>query len=250
MQPITRREILGSAAALGGWIMLEQSALAQQASAPAAGVSQPAAGDGPWTLPPLPYGYADLEPHIDAQTVKLHHDIHHLGYVRAANQALAALENVRRVGGDEIRNTRALTDALSFNLAGHTLHDVYWSNMKKDGGGDPAADTEIAKWLKRDFGTLEGFYGQFQAAAAQVQGSGWSILVYDPLARRLLVMQAEKHQNNAGWGVVPLLAIDVWEHAYYLRYQNQRTNYIKAFMNVVNWTNVDERLRAAAGKPA
>ncbi|MFN0137346.1 MAG: superoxide dismutase [Phycisphaerae bacterium] len=243
MHDFTRRDVLGSAALLGGWLMVSPTGGLAQTAASQPATATPVGGDGPWKLSDLPYGLADLEPHIDAQTVKLHHDVHHAGYVRAANQTLMALDAVRRTGGDEIRHVRALTDALTFNLAGHALHEVYWSNMKKDGGGDPPADSEIAKLLKRDFGTLEGFYGQFQAAAAQVQGSGWGLLVYDPLARRLLVMQAEKHQNSGGWGVVPLLTLDVWEHAYYLKYQNLRTSYIRAFMNVINWASVDERLK-------
>lgn len=247
MDELTRRNVLGSAALLGGWLMLSPRSGAAQTAASQPTPPPASDGSGPWKLSDLQYGFADLEPHIDAQTVKLHHDVHHAGYVRAANQTLMALEAVRRTGGDEIRHVRALTDTLTFNLAGHALHEVYWSNMKKDGGGDPAADSEIGRMIKRDFGTIEGFYGQFQASAAQVQGSGWGLLVYDPLAQRLLVMQAEKHQNSAGWGVVPLLVIDVWEHAYYLKYQNLRTSYIRAFMNVINWANVDERLRKCLG---
>ncbi|MFO0839205.1 MAG: superoxide dismutase [Phycisphaerae bacterium] len=220
--------------------------MAQQSKPAAQPTTSPAAAGGPYTLPALPYDYADLEPHIDAQTMKLHHDIHHLGYVNGANAALAELEKIRTTGGDLIARVRAVTDALSFNLAGHALHSVFWTNMKKDGGGDPVATSELAKALKRDFGTLDAFRAQFSAAAAQVQGSGWGVLAYEPHAQRLLVLSAEKHQNMGVWGVVPLLVIDVWEHAYYLKYQNKRTSYITAFMNVVNWDDVDRRFAAAA----
>lgn len=239
MNPVSRREVLGTAALAGGWLWAGSPALAM---APQSGSSS-----GPYTLPKLPYDYADLEPHIDAQTMKLHHDVHHAGYVTKANEALAELEEIRREGGDAIHRVRAVTDALSFNLAGHLLHSVFWSNMSRDGGGAPPADSEIGRLLSRDFGSFEAFTGQFAAAAAQVQGSGWSILAWEPLAERLLITQAEKHQNHAVWGVVPLLVIDVWEHAYYLKYQNQRTAYIKAFLNVINWNDVDRRLKAAAG---
>ena len=241
MAEFTRRDILGTAALIGGWCVLGTDAALAQASPPAA---QPVPG-GPYALPPLPYDYSDLEPHIDAPTMKLHHDVHHAGYVRNANAAVAELETIRRVGGEQIRQVRAANDKLSFNLSGHLLHAIFWTNMTREGGGDPDPDSEIARMITRDFGSLDAFRGNFLAAAQQVQGSGWGILAFEPTAQRLLVVQAEKHQNTAVWGAVPLLVVDVWEHAYYLNYQNKRSSYIKAFMNVVNWSDVDQRLRAA-----
>lgn len=242
---LSRRDLLAAGGVAGGWLAVA-GALGQ--TAPATNSTPSASSDdGPYSLPALPYGYSDLEPHLSAQIVKLHHDVHHAGYVKGANEALAGLARIRREGGEAVRQVRAVTDSLTFNLAGHLLHCVYWNSMARDGGGAPAADTEIAKMLKRDFGPFEAFVGQFSAAAAQVQGSGWAILGYEPLARRLLVMEAEKHQNWHGPGVVPLLALDVWEHAYYLQYQNQRTSYIKAFFNVIHWADADARLRAATG---
>jgi Fe-Mn family superoxide dismutase len=241
MAEFTRRDLLGTAALIGGWCILGTDAAGAQESP---GSEQPVPG-GPYTLPPLPYDYSDLEPHIDAQTMKLHHDVHHAGYVRNANAAVAELETIRRVGGEQIEGVRAATDQLSFNLSGHLLHSVLWTNLARDGGGDPPAESEIARLIKRDFGSLDAFRGNFQAAAQQVQGAGWGILAFEPSAQRLLVVQAEKHQNTAVWGAVPLLVLDVWEHAYYLKYQNKRSSYIKAFMNVVNWSNVNQRLRAA-----
>jgi Fe-Mn family superoxide dismutase len=248
MAEITRRDVLGTAALIGGWYALTgDTAVAQeQASAAAQPTETPS---GPYSLPPLPYDYTDLEPHIDAQTMKLHHDVHHAGYVRNANAAVAELESIRRVGGDQIARVRAVTDTLSFNLSGHLLHALFWTGMTRDGGGDPETDSEIARMIQRDFGSLAGFYGHFQAAAQQVQGSGWGVLAFEPSAQRLHVLQAEKHQNTGVWGAVPLLVLDVWEHAYYLKYQNERSSYIKAFMNVVNWRRVDERLRAAMQRP-
>ncbi len=235
----SRREMLGSAAVVGGWLMFGPRSSAQTRPAE----SEPASG--PYHLPPLPYDYADLEPFIDAQTVKLHHDIHHAGYVRGANAALADLEQVRRQGGDAIKQVRAITDALSFNFCGHVLHDVYWKSMKKSGGGDPPAASDIGRLIIRDFGSLDAFRGNLAAAAVQVQGSGWAVLAYEPLAQRLVVLQAEKHQNTAVWGAVPLLTLDVWEHAYYLKYQNKRPDYVKAFMELIDWDSVNTRLTAA-----
>ena len=244
MADLTRRDALGAAALVGGWYALTGDTAAAQ-ERPRAGGSFGRNPGGPYTLPPLPYGYADLEPHIDAQTMKLHHDVHHAGYVRGANAAIAELQDARRIGGDQIKRVRALTDKLSFNLSGHLLHTVFWTNMANEGGGEPAADSDIAGMIQRDFGSFGAFAGHFQAAAQQVQGSGWGLLVFEPNARRLVILQAEKHQNLAAWGAVPLLVLDVWEHAYYLRYQNKRSSYVKAFMNVVNWPDVDTRLRAA-----
>lgn len=240
MNDITRREALGSAALVGGWLALgNASAFAQSNGAASDGSA------GPYTLPPLPYDYADLEPHIDAQTMKLHHDIHHAGYVRKANAAVAELEQIRKQGGDAIQRIRTVTDSLSLNASGHLLHTCFWSNMKRNGGGEPPSGSQIASLIDRDFGSFNAFTGHFATAAAQVQGSGWGILAFEPTAKRLMVLQAEKHNNLTVWGVVPLLAIDVWEHAYYLKYQNRRSDYIKAFMNVINWDDVNQRLKGA-----
>ncbi|MEW6251027.1 MAG: superoxide dismutase [Planctomycetota bacterium] len=261
---MSRRDVLGSMAVVGGWMALgsdiarahgqgqgqplgqgQDEPPQQQPQAPQTQPSEGGEITGPYHLPPLPYGYADLEPHLDAQTMKLHHDIHHAGYVKGANAAVAELEQIRRTGGDAILRVRAATDALSFNLSGHVLHDLFWQSMKRDGGGDPPAQSEAGKLIVRDFGSVDAFRANLAAAAAQVQGSGWGVLVYEPLAQRLLVLQAEKHQNHAVWGAVPLLALDVWEHAYYLKYQNKRTDFIKAFMQVINWETVERRLAAA-----
>lgn len=242
MNAFSRRQVLSGAAAAGGWLALGlEPALGAQSAGAVEG--------GPYQLPPLPYDYADLEPHIDAKTMKLHHDIHHAGYVKGANAALVKLEEIRRIGGELIFDVRAVSDALAFNLAGHLLHCIFWTNMKKDGGGNPSPDSGISRQIVRDFGTLDACKANFAAAANQVQGSGWAILGYEPTAQRLLITQAEKHQNVHAPGLVPLLVVDVWEHAYYLNYQNKRADYIKAFMNVINWSDVDARLQAATGKP-
>jgi Fe-Mn family superoxide dismutase len=179
--------------------------------------------------------------------MRLHHDIHHAGYVKGANAALGELEKIRREGGDSVKMVRAVTESLAFNASGHLLHTVFWTNMKKAGGGEPAADSAAGKMIKRDFGSTDSLRNHFSAAAAQVQGSGWAILAYEPLSQRLMVLQAEKHQNLGVWGVVPLLVLDVWEHAYYLHYQNKRADYIAAWWNVVNWDDVDARLKSAGG---
>lgn len=242
MDALSRRQLLGSAALVGGWYALTGDAPALANNN--AGGDYTAYANGQFVLPPLPYDYADLEPHIDAETMKLHHDIHHAGYVKGANAAISELQQIRQNGGDAIAKVREVTDRLSFNLSGHVLHSVFWKNMSPNGGGEPGGSTEIGKLIKRDFGSFGAFQAHFAAAAGQVQGSGWGIVAFEPISQRLLVLEAEKHQNWTVWSVIPLLVIDVWEHAYYLKYQNKRSSYIEAFMNVIDWGNVDARLQS------
>jgi Fe-Mn family superoxide dismutase len=240
MNETNRRELLGGLAALatvGGWIGLTaQETIAQEAGAPAA----PRA----YTLPPLPYPVDALEPHIDAQTMTLHHDKHHAAYVDGLNAALAGLEQVRASGQPaDLAKVRDLTDAVAFNGSGHALHAMFWATMKKEGGGEPTG--ALAKVIARDFGSFAAFQAHLTAASVRVQGSGWGLLAWEPLAGRLVVLQAEKQQNATLFGSVPLLGCDVWEHAYYLKYQNRRAEYLKAFWNVVNWPEVAKYYDAA-----
>ena len=242
MNSPSRREVLGTLgtmAAAGGWIALDaQAARAQPAAAPSA------AGPAEYALPPLPYAYDALEPHIDKETMMLHHDKHHKAYVDGLNAALAGLDALRKAGGaPDADKVRALSDSVSFNGSGHALHCIFWKNMKKDGGGDPKG--ALAEHLARDFGSVDACKAQFSATAAKVQGSGWGILAWEPLGSRLIVLGAEKHQNSTLYGCAPLLVLDVWEHAYYLKYRNMRADYIKAWWNVVNWDDVAERVAAA-----
>ena len=199
-----------------------------------------------YVLPPLPYAYNALEPSIDEQTMKLHHDMHHAGYVRGLNKALADLASARSSGDHGA--IKAVSRDLAFNGSGHILHSLFWSNMApagNGGGGEPAGD--LAKSLAAGFGSVDAFRAQFSAATGKVEGSGWGVLAWEPLSKNLVVLQAEKHQNLTIWGVTPLLVVDVWEHAYYLKYQNKRGDYIKAFWDVVNWADVAGRLKACMG---
>jgi len=237
MSEFNRREMMGSLgvlAAAGGWIGLTADEAVAQDTAP---TSEPRK----YVLPALGYDYDALEPHIDAATMKLHHDVHHNAYVTGLNSALEGIANSRSMG--KLDDLPALTGLVAFNGSGHSLHTVFWTNMKKDGGGAPQG--ALAKSIERDFGAFDKFQAQFTKAAATVQGSGWGILAWEPLSGRMLVFGAEKHQNVTMWGCVPLLVLDVWEHAYYLKYQNKRGDYIAAFWNVINWDNVAARLSLA-----
>ena len=182
----------------------------------------------------MAYGYDALEPHIDAETMHLHHDKHHKAYVDGLNKAVKELAAMDAAGGEN--NAPLLTglqEDLSFNAGGHVLHTLFWSIMGPKAGGEPGA--ALADALKRDFGSVDAFRTRFARVAAGVKGSGWAILAHEPMADRLIVLQVKQHDLQLVPGTVPLLPLDVWEHAYYLKYHNVRADYVKAWWNVVNW---------------
>ncbi|WP_028306417.1 superoxide dismutase [Desulfitibacter alkalitolerans] len=191
-----------------------------------------------YELPELPYAYNALEPHYDEQTVKLHHGAHHKAYVDGLNNAVSKLAEAREAGDFSL--VKHWERELAFHGSGHILHTLFWNNMSPNGGGSPTG--QVAEQIEKDFGSFEAFKKQFSAATAAVEGSGWGILVWNPHGNRLEIMQAEKHQDLTIWGAIPLLVCDVWEHAYYLKYQNKRPAWIEAWWNLVNWQDVDSRL--------
>lgn len=197
---------------------------------------------GGHTLPPLPYAYDALEPYIDKATMRLHHDKHHRAYVDGLNRAERALQAARASGQFDL--VKHWERELAFNGAGHCLHTIFWNVMSPQGGGRPTG--ALADAINASFGSFEAFQRQFSAAAEQVEGGGWAILVWSPRSGRLEILQAEKHQNLSQWDVVPLLPLDVWEHAYYLKHQNRRADYIRDWWNVVNWPYVAERFAKAS----
>jgi len=196
---------------------------------------------GGHTLPPLPYAYDALEPYIDEHTMRIHHDMHHQSYVDGLNIAELQLQTARDTGNFEL--VKHWERELAFNGAGHYLHTLFWNVMSPYGGGE--ATGSLSNQIRNDFGSLAAFMKQFSEGAAKIEGSGWAILVWSPRSRRLEILTAEKHQNLSQWDVVPLLALDVWEHAYYLRHQNRRPEYVQEWWNVVNWPYVNERFEEA-----
>ncbi|RCX16215.1 Fe-Mn family superoxide dismutase [Fontibacillus phaseoli] len=196
---------------------------------------------GGHTLPPLPYPYNALEPYIDEKTMRIHHDKHHKTYVDDLNKAEKKLQEARKSGNFEL--VKHWERELAFNGAGHYLHTIFWDIMNPKGGGKP--EGELLEQIKRDFGSYEAFHKQFSSAAEKVEGGGWAILVWSPRSHRLEILTAEKHQNLSQWDVVPLLPLDVWEHAYYLKHQNNRKDYIADWWNVVYWPAVAERYEKA-----
>ncbi|MBC2581192.1 superoxide dismutase [Clostridium sp. DJ247] len=191
----------------------------------------------PHTLPQLPYDYNALEPHYDEQTVRLHHDAHHKSYVDGLNNAEAKLEEARK--NNDYALIKHWERELAFHGSGHILHTLFWENLSPNGGGTPSGG--IADEISKEFGDYETFKKQFSAAAVAVEGSGWAVLAWNPLFNKLVILQVEKHQNLTQWGVVPLLILDVWEHAYYLKYQNKRAAFVDAWWNIVNWKEADNR---------
>jgi Fe-Mn family superoxide dismutase len=196
-----------------------------------------------YVLPDLPYPYNALEPHMDEETVRIHHDMHHNGYVNGLNNALEKLEEAREK--QDFALIKHWERELAFNGAGHILHTLYWESMSPDGGGQPGG--KLAAQIDTDFGSFESFAKEFSAAAAAVEGSGWALLVYLPEEGRLAILTAEKHQNLLLPGAVPLLALDVWEHAYYLKYKNKRADFIKNWWNLVNWKGTMYRFEDECG---
>ena len=191
-----------------------------------------------YALPELPYGYDALEPHVSRELLELHHDAHHAAYVKGANDTLGKLEDARNERRFEYIGQ--LEKSLAFNLAGHVLHSLLWRNLTPNGRALP--EDELKAQLERDFGGFEAFKQQLTAAAAAVQGSGWGALSWEPLGGRLVVEQVYDHQGNTGNATVPILVVDMWEHAYYLQYRNKKAAWLEAFWQLVNWTDVADRL--------
>lgn len=189
-----------------------------------------------FTLNPLPYAYEDLEPIISRQIMELHHDKHHAAYVDGANAAYEKLISIRK---GESGNIREVMRDLSFNVNGAMMHDLFWQNMRKPFEGNKAGGELLSK-IEEDFGSYETFVNEFSSAAATVEGSGWAVLWKTPMG--LAVGQVEKHNLLGFNGAIPILVLDVWEHAYYPQYLNNRKTYIEQWWQVVNWEDVGKRL--------
>jgi len=194
-----------------------------------------------YVLPDLPYDPGALEPHISGRIMELHHGKHHATYVKGANTALEKLAEVRSQG--DFAAITMLEKNLAFNVSGHVLHSIFWTNLAADGGGEPTGP--LAETIDSTFGGFEAFRSQMTEAAGTVQGSGWALTSWEPVAGLLVVQQVYDHQGNHGQGAIPLLAIDAWEHAYYLQYKTEKAKFFEAVWNLWNWDDVSERYRAA-----
>ena len=196
-----------------------------------------------YKLPDLPYAYNALEPHIDEATMRLHHGKHHAAYVNGFNAALKKLEEARAKA--DFASIQALSKLAAFHGSGHAMHSLFWEVMCPAAMSKEPTEGALFSQLEQDFGSVASFKKHFSEAAKAVEGSGWAVLAYEPLGKRLLVLQAENHQKLTVQGSVPLLVLDVWEHAYYLKYQNNRAGYVDTWWNVVNWAEVEKKFAHA-----
>ena len=204
---------------------------------------------GKYELPPLPYSYDALEPNIDARTMEIHHTKHHQTYTDKLNAALdkcpsdiqnkdivEILSNIDQVPADQ-------KSAINFNGGGFDNHRIFWQNMKANGGGE--ASGSIAAAINESFGSFSAFKEKFSSSTVLIQGSGWGWLVYNPSSKKVEYKSMSNQTSPRTEGLIPLLGCDVWEHAYYLKYQNKRPDYISAWWNVINWQDVSERFDKA-----
>ena len=199
-----------------------------------------------YSLPDLPYDYGALEPSISGQIMELHHSKHHQAYVAGTNTALEQLAEAR--SANALGTVNMLSKNLAFNLAGHVNHSVFWTNMSPDGGDKPTG--ELTSAIDEFFGSFDAFRAHFAAVALGIQGSGWTILAWESIGQKLVIEQLYDHQGNLAAGTVPLLLLDMWEHAFYLQYRNVKADYVNAWWNVVNWADAQARFIKARTQTA
>jgi Fe-Mn family superoxide dismutase len=199
-----------------------------------------------YSLPELPYDYAALEPHISARIMELHHSKHHAAYVAGANAALEQMEEAR--ANTSFGTINKLEKDLAFHLGGHINHSIFWTNLTPDTADRPSG--ELAAAIEEFFGSFDAFKAHFSAASLGIQGSGWGILSWDPVGARLIIQQLFDQQANTAQATIPILQLDMWEHAFYLDYQNVKADYVTAFWKIVNWDNVAQRFAAARDNSA
>jgi len=232
---------LGRRDALGLMGLAAAAPLIKACKAPEGALAVSALEIAPYTLPALPYSYEAFNGFLSSEILHIHHDKHHAGYVRGLNGTLEKLADAR--AKNDMASVRSLCRALAFNGSGHALHSLYWNSMSPSGGGKPTGD--MKKMIDQSFGSYEGFKANFTAASKKAEASGWGVLAYEPMGKRLIVTAAESHEQMGFQGATPLIVCDVWEHAYYLRYQNRRADYVDAFMDVFNWDFGGQRLKQA-----
>ena len=196
--------------------------------------------NGNYIQQPLPYNENFLEPHMDAETMHLHYTFHHGGAVKAANNDLIKIR--KALDDNNLETVDYYTKKLSYHFSSHILHSIFWTNLTNK-KLSPSGD--LLKRIEKDFGSYEKLKIYLSKTAKDVDGNGWGILGYQPYADKLTILQCENHERLTQWGVVPLLVIDVWEHAYYLKYKNKRSDFVDTMLQIINWDNVSDRLNTA-----
>jgi len=199
-----------------------------------------------YSLPKLPYGYKDLEPHMSELQLTIHHQKHHQAYVNGANSLLERLDKARKEGADI--DVKATLKELSWNIGGHKLHSIFWKVLTPASKSTGKPVKALGEALNKEFGSFERFKKEFSQAATSVEGSGWAALTLCRHTRRPLIMQVEKHNMNVYPGYRILMVLDVFEHAYYIDYKNDRAKFVEAFWNLVNWDEVNRKFEEAGKK--
>ena len=197
-------------------------------------------GSGNYILQPLPYNENFLEPYMDAETMHLHYTFHHGGAVKGANTDLQMIK--KALDENNLQTVDYWTKKLSYHFSSHVLHSIFWTNLTNK-KSDPKA--ELLKRIEKNFGSFDKLKALIAQTSKNVDGNGWGILAYQPYSDSLTVLQCENHEKLTQWGAIPILVIDVWEHAYYLKYKNKRTDFVDALFNIINWDNVAQRLDTA-----
>jgi Fe-Mn family superoxide dismutase len=238
----SRRHFMEASAVAGAGLLATQSPQPAYARGASHVMDKLTDVTGKYAAAPLPFAYDALEPVIDARTVELHYNFHHKPAAVAANKAEEALAKARDSG--DFALVKHYEKELAFQLSSHILHTIYWTNISGKGGEPKGA---LAKAIAVEFGSYEKCKTQLVAAAAAVEASGWGMLAYHPATKKLMILQCENHQKLTAWGAQPLLLLDVFEHAYYLKYQNRRADYLASLFGIINWDNVSLRFDAARG---
>lgn len=196
--------------------------------------------NGNYIQQPLPFNESFLEPYMDAETVHLHYTFHHGGAVKAANKDTAMIK--KAIDENNLETIDFWTKKLTYHFSSHVLHSIFWTNLTNK-KSDPTGT--LLKRIETDFGSYEKLKGYLSETSKNVDGNGWGILGYQPYSDKLTVMQCENHEKLTQWGVIPLLVVDVWEHAYYLKYKNKRADFVDTMLQIINWDNVADRLNTA-----
>lgn len=233
-----RIEFIKSSAILGGVSLLPTNNVFSQ-GLQQSGMDKLVDADGNFELQPLPYSKTFLEPHMDEETLHLHHTFHHGGAVKAANHDLAM---IKKSIDENLETLDYWTNKLSYHLSSHILHTIFWTNLTNKKANPSAA---LLKQIEKDFGSYDKLQSLIAKTSKGVDGNGWGILGYHPATQKLTVLQCENHEKLTQWGVIPILVIDVWEHSYYLKYRNRRSEFVDNLFGVLNWDNVAERFNLA-----
>ena len=230
-----RKEFLTTSAILAGATILPSNSVFAE-NINNNGIDKLTDENGNFIHQPLPYNTDHLDPYMDEETLHLHHTFHHGGAVKGANKDIEMIKSVMNSG--DLTLADHWTKKLSFHLSSHILHSIFWTNLinKKS---QPTGD--LLKKIEKDFGSTNKMQGMIAKISKSIEGSGWGILAYQPYSDNLVVLQCENHHKLTVWAAVPLLVIDVWEHAYYLKYKNKRGDFVDALMNIINWDNVAQR---------